>query len=357
MSARIDSFLQLAVEQQGSDLHLVSGQAPRIRIHGQLQEVRFRSLSTEDLDDILREVLSPRQLAELSEKHAVDFAYDAPGVGRFRCNFSHHAGGTAAVLRTIPTQVPTLDDLGLPASLKLAVSQPKGLLLVTGPTGSGKSTTLAAMVDHINATRRGHIITIEDPIEFVHDYKQCVITQREVGTHATSFADALRGALREDPDVILVGELRDAETIALAVTAAETGIQILGTLHTSGAARAIDRILNVFPPRRQEQVRAMLADSLRLIVSQVLLRTGDGSGRIAAAEVLVNTHAVASMIRSGNTHKLESVLQTGSGSGMQSLDAALRRLVENAEISGEEAHLHAFDKSLFERFVARREMN
>jgi twitching motility protein PilT len=229
------------------------------------------------------------------------------------------------------------------------------MILITGPTGSGKSTSLAALVDHINETRKGHIITLEDPIEFVHDYKQCVITQREIGVHVPSFAEGVRSAQREHPHAILVGEMRDPETIGLAVTAAETGIQVLGTLHTSGAARTINRILNVFPSGRREQVRAMLADSLRMVVSQVLLRTPDRQGRVAATEVLMNTHAVASMIRTGNSHKLESVLQTGSAAGMQSMDACLRRLVEEGWIDGEEAYNHATDKGLFTRFVARQD--
>ena len=355
MNARIDSFLQLALEQGGSDLHLVSGQAPRVRIHGDLHEVRFRPLAAEDVESMLMEILDPHQVLELETTHAVDFAYMAQGLGRFRCNFSRHSRGCVVVLRAIPTLVPTIDGLQLPGSLKLAASQPKGMILITGPTGSGKSTTLAALVDHINDTRKGHIITLEDPIEFVHDYKQCVVTQREVGYHVPSFAEGVRSALREDPDVILVGEMRDPETIGLAVTAAETGIQVLGTLHTSGAARTINRILNVFPPGRREQVRAMLADSLRMVVSQVLLRTPDRQGRVAATEVLINTHAVASMIRTGNSHKLESVLQTGSAAGMQSMDACLRRLVDEGWIDGEEAYHYATDKGIFGRFVARRD--
>jgi twitching motility protein PilT len=347
MSARIDAFLQLALEQSGSDLHLVSGLAPRIRVHGALQVVHFRELSLEDLELMLGEIMSPEQNQRLATHSAIDFAY-AGELGRFRCNAYRHARGVGAVLRAIPSEVPALDGLGLPDSIKLAVSQPKGLVLVTGPTGSGKSTTLAAMVDHINAARFGHIVTIEDPIEYVHSYKKCVVTQREVGVHSPSFAEALRDALREDPDVVLVGEMRDAETIGLALTAAETGIQVLATLHTSGAARTIDRIINVFPSRRQEQVRVMLADSLRMIVSQQLVRAADGSGRIAVAEILINTHAVASMIRTGNSHKLESAIQTGGSAGMQSLDATLRTLVRAGTITTEEAHAHALEKGQFE---------
>jgi twitching motility protein PilT len=352
MNARIDAFLQLAVEQGGSDLHLVSGLQPRIRVNGFLQTVHFRQLSREDIELLLGEIMTPQQRQEFAEHSATDLAYDGGTLGRFRCNAYRHVRGLGVVLRAIPTRVPVLAELGLPDSVRMAASQPKGLVLVTGPTGTGKTTTLAAMVDLINSTRRGHIVTIEDPIEYVHAYKKCVVTQREVGVHSPSFAEALRDALRQDPDVILVGEMRDVETIALALTAAETGVQVLGTLHTSGAARTIDRIINVFPARRQDQIRVMLADSLRMIVSQRLARTRDGGQRIAVVEILINTHAVASMIRSGNSHKLESAIQTGQSAGMQSLDTALRTLVRDHTISAEEAHACAINKVQFEHLLA-----
>lgn len=352
MSARIDAFLQLAVEQGGSDLHLISGLQPRIRVNGLLQMVHFRQLSREDIELLLGEIMTSQQRQEFSLHSAIDLAYDGGTLGRFRCNVYRHSRGLGVVLRAIPTRVPTLAELGLPDSVRLAVSQPKGLVLVTGPTGTGKTTTLAAMVDLINASRRGHIVTIEDPIEYVHAFKKCVVTQREVGVHSPSFAEALRDALREDPDVILVGEMRDAETIALALSAAETGVQVLATLHTSGAARTIDRIINVFPPRRQDQIRVMLADSLRMIVSQRLARTRDGGQRIAVVEILINTHAVAAMIRSSSSHKLESAIQTGQAAGMQSLDATLRTLVRDGMISAEEAHACAIDKIQFEHLLA-----
>jgi twitching motility protein PilT len=355
MSARVHAFLELVVHQKGSDLHLVSGQSPCIRMNGLLHRVRFRDLSNDDVEQMLAEIMSERHTRELDEKLAVDFGYEAEGLGRFRVNAYRHLRGTAAAMRFIPAAVPTLEELGLPASIRMQTLQPKGLTLVTGPTGSGKSTTLAAMIDLINETRKGHVITIEDPIEYLHDHKQCVVSQREVGIHAPSFSEALRHALREDPDVILVGELRDLDSIALALTAAETGIQVLGTLHTSGATRTVDRIVNVFPARRQDQIRSMLADSLRMIVSQQLVRTTDGSRRLAAVEILVNTHAAASMIRSGNAHKLESVIQSGAASGMQSLDATLKDLVRRSVIPPEEAHAHALDKAQFERVVASRE--
>jgi twitching motility protein PilT len=263
----------------------------------------------------------------------------------------HHRGGLAAAFRAIPSIPPKLETLGLPGVVQHMLAVGKGLVLVTGPTGSGKSTTLAGMVGHLNETLRGHIVTVEDPIEFVHDYKKCVVSQREVGAHTSSFAEALRSAVREDPDVIMVGEMRDPETISLALTAAETGVMVLGTLHTNGAVRCVDRIVNVFPGRRQDQVRTMLADGLRLVVSQQLVRKADRSGRIVAADVLVSTSAVSSMIRQGNTHKLISAIQTGQRSGMQSLDAVLMDLVRREVITGDEAYDHAVERSAFEQFA------
>ena len=355
MSTRLHTFLELAVQQGGSDLHLVTGQMPCIRIGGVLHRVRFRELSPEDLEQILLEFMSERQVAELNEKFAVDFAYEAPGLGRFRANVYRHARGLAAALRVIAPTVPTLEDLGLPPVIRHQVLQPKGLILVTGPTGSGKSTTLAAMVDLLNATRRGHIITIEDPIEFVHPVKSCVVTQREIGTHSPTFAEALKNAVREDPDVILVGELRDLESISLALTAAETGIQVLATLHTASAGKTIDRVINVFPARRQDQIRAMLAESLRMVVSQRLVRALEGGKRLAAAEILVNTHAAAAMIRGGNSHKLESVIQAGGSLGMQSLDAVLKDLVRRKVIEPEEAERNVSERGSFETGPAPRD--
>jgi twitching motility protein PilT len=348
---RVHTFLELAVNQGGSDLHLVSGEVPRIRINGVLEPVRFRELSRDDMERLLAEVLTDPQRARLDREMSVDFAYAVAGLGRFRVNAYHHARGLAAALRVVPETLPPLEDLGFPPQVKELVRQPKGLTLVTGPTGSGKSTTLAAIVDYLGRTRRGHIITIEDPIEFVHPFRSCVITQREVGAHAPSFAEALRDAVREDPDAILVGELRDIETIGLALTAAETGIQVLGTLHTNGAGRCVDRIINVFPARRQDQVRTMLADSLRLVVSQQLVRLADGSARRLVADVLVNTAAVASMIRNGNTHKIGTLMQSGGRQGMQLLDNVLLEMLRGEAITGEEAWEHAVDKAPFERYL------
>jgi len=320
-----------------------------------LHKVRFRELSEGDMERILGEFLEPEVARRLDQHLSVGFAYEVPGVGRFRANICRHHRGLAAAFRTISKRIQTLDELGLPPAVKMTVAQPKGLTLVTGPTGSGKTTTLAAVVDYINVSRKGHIITIEDPVECLHDYKKCVVTQREIGTHSPSFSEALRNAMREDPDVIMLGELRDLESISLALTAAETGIQILGTLHTNGASRTIDRIVNVFPARRQEQIRSMLAESLRMIVSQQLVPNVDGSGRILAAEILLNTHAAASMIRSSNSHKLSSVIQAGGKVGMQSLDSVLKDLIRKEAITVEEAYEHAVDRTQFENQLARRE--
>ncbi len=352
---RIDTFLELAVKQGGSDLHLVSGQSPRVRIHGVLHRVRFRELSVEDLQGMLEDCMPEVLRTKLAGIATIDFAYSVEGLGRFRVNVFRHTGGVAAALRVIPEKIPTLDDLGMPDAVKMQVSQPKGLVLVTGPTGSGKSTTLAAMIDHINATRRGHIITLEDPIEFVHGFKQCVVSQREIHVHARSLAEALRDAVREDPDVILVGELRDTDAIRHALSAAETGIQVFGTLHTSGASRTIDRILNVFPGPEQDQVRTMLADSLSMIISQKLLRTSDGAKRVAAAEILINNHAARTIIRTGNSHKLQSVIQSGQRVGMQSFTMVLKELVRRGTVTAEEAFEHATDKTSFEDLAPQME--
>lgn len=353
---RIDSFLELAIKQGGSDLHLVSGQPPRIRIGGTLHRVRFRDLSVEDLQRIAGEIMNEEQKAVLEEKKAVDFAYQSEELGRFRVNVYHHVHGYAAALRHISDTTPSFESLNLPESIRTHITSPKGLTLVTGPTGSGKSTTLASLVDYLNETRKGHIITIEDPIEFIHKPKQCAITQREVGAHSPTFGDALRDAVREDPDVILVGEMRDMETISLALTAAETGAQVLGTLHTNGAPRTIDRIVNVFPARRQEQIRSMLAESLNMVVSQQLCRTTEeGNKRRAAVEVLINTPASAAVIRSGSSHKLASVIQSGARVGMQSLDSVLRSYVQQGLITAQEAYERAIDRAQFERLIVREE--
>jgi twitching motility protein PilT len=349
--SRINTFLELVIRQGGSDLHVVSGLTPRARIFGTLEPIRFRELSSEEIQRILSEFMTQEQRIAYDRDKHVDFAYVVDGLGRFRVNVYHHMRGIAAAFRVIPTHVPSIEELGLPPVIAGSVSTPRGLTLVTGPTGSGKSTTLAAMVDHINRTRRGHIITIEDPVEFVHEYKKCVVTQREVGIHAESFSEALKHALREDPDAVLVGEMRDLETIHLALTAAETGVLVLGTLHTNGAARSIERLISVFPARIQEQVRSVIAESLRMVVSQQLVRKADGSGRLAVPEILINNQSCSSMIRGGRTHQLASVIQAGARVGMQSLDTNLRDLVRREVITGEEAYERAIEKTKFERFL------
>jgi len=351
---RIDAFLELVVQQGGSDLHLVAGQPPRIRLNGELQPVRFRELSPGDIAGLIADIMTPELAARLEAEWAIDFAYQSETCGRFRANVYRHTGGVAAALRVVSSQIPSLESLGLPSVVQQTLAIPKGLVLVTGPTGSGKSTTLAAMVDHLNGTLRGHVITIEDPIEYVHENRQCVITQREIGAHAPNFAEALRSGVREDPDAILVGEMRDLETISLALTAAETGIQVLGTLHTSGAVRCVDRMVNVFPAKRQEQVRTMLADCLRLVVSQQLVRRADGKGRVAAAEIMLNNSGIANLIREGKTDQMQNAIQTGGLQGMQSLDAALRKLLDAKIISGKEAYMKAIVKKDFERFLGSR---
>jgi twitching motility protein PilT len=295
----------------------VTGQLPCIRIAGVLHRVRFRELSLEDVEQILLEFMNEQQIAELNEKSAVDFAYEVPELGRFRVNVYRHARGLAAALRVISPNIPTLERPGPAAGHPVPDAARQRADPRHRAHRLGQSTTLAAMVDLLNATRKNHIITIEDPIEFVHPIKLGVVTQREVGTHSPTFAEALRNAVREDPDVILVGELRDLESISLALTAAETGIQVLATLHTASACKTIDRVINVFPARRQDQMRAMLAESLRMIVSQRLVLAAGGGKRFAAVEVLVNTHAAAAMIRAGNSHKLESVIQAGGNVGMR----------------------------------------
>ncbi len=344
---RIDTFLELVVNQQGSDLHLVSGNPPRIRLYGDLFPVKYRNLTADETADLLYETMPAGVRQFFDSRYSLDYAYEAPGLGRFRVNAFRHLRGLGAVFRVIPAAVQTLDDLALPAVLKPLCREKKGLILVTGPTGSGKSTTLAAMVDFINRERKGHIITIEDPVEFIHHGKGCLFSQREVKLNTPSFAAALRSALREDPDVILVGELRDLETIGLAVTAAETGILILGTLHTNGAAATVDRMINVFPASEQPRIRAMLSTTLRSVISQQLVRRADGKGRLAALEILLNTAATANLIREGKTSQILNVIQAGASMGMQSLDSVLHGLFDSKLITGNEAYRKALNKEEF----------
>ena len=348
---RIDTFLELLVKQDGSDLHLASGNPPRLRVLGELVSVKYRELSAAETMSLLSDIMPPRVREAFEQRCSVDFAYALEGLARFRVNVYRHINGVGAVLRVIPSGIRTMEDLGLPPVLTSLCQQKRGLLLCTGPTGSGKSTTLAALIDYINSNRKGHILTIEDPIEFMHRNKSSLVTQREVGFDTPSFASALKSALREDPNVILVGEMRDVETISLAVTAAETGILVFGTLHTNGAAATVDRIVNVFPPGEQGRIRSMLSTSLLGAVSQQLLRRSDGKGRVAALEILVNNAAVANILRDGKTEQIATALQSGSLQGMQSMDAALKRLLDARQIMGHDAYRKAIDKKLFEMYA------
>lgn len=349
--ARIDSFLDLLVKQDGSDLHLVSGNPPRIRLHGELIGVKYRELTAAETMALLNEIMPEPARAAFEQRSSIDFAYAIAGLARFRVNVYRHVNGVGAVLRVIPTVVKSMEQLGLPSVLASFCQQRKGLVLCTGPTGSGKSTTLASLVDHVNTTRKGHILTIEDPIEFVHQNKSSLISQREVGFDTLSFSAALHSALREDPNVILVGEMRDLETISLAVTAAETGILVFGTLHTNGAAATVDRIVNVFPPGDQGRIRSMLSTSLLGVVSQQLVKKSDGKGRVAALEILVNNPAVSNILRDGKTEQIATAIQSGSLQGMQSMDTALRKLMDAKLITGKEAYRKAINKREFDMYA------
>jgi twitching motility protein PilT len=325
--ATMQELLAEAADKGASDLHLSSGQPPLLRVHGDLVRVERPPLAPEDVKALVYSIMNEKQRAIFEEVHEVDFACELPEKGRFRVNVFVHSRGPGAVLRTIPTKIPSLDALDLPPILKELCNRERGLVLVTGPTGSGKSTTLAAMVDVINQTWDAHILTVEDPIEFVHPPKRCLVNQREVGPHTDSFSNALRSALREDPDVILVGEMRDLETISLALTAAETGHLVFGTLHTSSAPKTIDRIIDVFPAGQQGQIRTMLAESLEAVVAQTLLKK-KGGGRVAACEILVGVPAVRNLIRENKLHQIASMMQTGQRAGMQTSDMAVADLVK-----------------------------
>ncbi|MBP2670092.1 MAG: twitching motility protein [candidate division NC10 bacterium] len=348
--SRIDRFLELVAKQHGSDLHLVAGNPPRIRLYGDLLPVEYRELDTQEVADLVSQTMTDAVRRAFERRWSLDYAYEVGGLARFRVNAFRHLGGLGAVFRVIRTAIRSLDDLGMPPVLKTFCKQKRGLILVTGPTGSGKSTTLAAMVDCINEDRREHIITIEDPVEYVHPQKKCLISQREIGLNAESFAGALRSSLREDANVVLVGELRDLETISLAVTAAETGILVLATLHTNGAAATVDRMVSVFPAAEQALIRSMLSTSLCGVASQQLVRRVDGKGMLAAVEVLVNNAAVANLLREGKTDQLASVIQSGALVGMQTMDAALRHLLDAKLIGGNEAYRRASNKAAFEQF-------
>lgn len=345
---QIDDFLRQLIARNGSDLHLVAGQPPRIRIYGALQPLRSEPLSQDEAKDLLVTIMSAQMRADFDEHDSCDFAYSLQGEARFRVNVFRHLGGMGSVMRAIPSQAKTLDELKMPPVLKTICRHTQGLILVTGKTGSGKSTTLAAMIDEINNTINGHILTIEDPIEFVHERKNCLISQRELGIHTRSFADALHSGLREDPDVILVGEMRDLDTISIAVTAAEMGILVMGTLHTNGAGATVDRIVNTFPSEKQNHVRTMLSTSLRGVISQQLVPRKGGEGLVAALEIMVNTPAVANIIRQGKLDQLESTMQSGRKDGMVAMDSALKTLLQKDMITGNAAYMAANEKRSFQ---------
>ncbi len=345
--AQIDQFLRVLVQQGGSDLHLSCGSPPVIRVHGHLQRIKFRDLTDADMRALVPEILNSEQRSRLDEQHDVDFAYEIPDVARFRGNAFFQHRGMGAVFRVIPSRVLSAEELNLPPAIRGFTNLNKGLVLVTGPTGSGKSTTLAGMIDLINETRGDHILTIEDPIEFVHQNKQALVNQREVGPHTQSFATALKAALREDPDVILVGEMRDRETISLGLTAAETGHLVFGTLHTNSAHKTVARIIDIFPADQQEQIRAMLSESLRGVVAQQLLRKKDGKGRVAAHEILVGTPAVGNLIRERKTFQIPSLIQTGKRDGMVQMDQSIMALLNSGVVDGQEAFAKSHDKALF----------
>jgi twitching motility protein PilT len=342
----------LVVEQGGSDLHLVSGNPPRIRIHSEIHPVKYRELTVSETRELIHQILPAGLEAEFRRAGQVDFSYEVPSLSRFRVNAFLHHGGVGAVVRVVPTQVKSLDDLDLPPVFRSLCRRRSGFILVTGPTGSGKSTTLAAMVDLINEERSAHVITIEQPVEIIHAPKRSLVSQRDVGIHSSGFADALRSALREDPDVIVVSEMRDLETIRLAVTAAEMGSLVLGTLHTVGAITTVERIINAFPADEQPYIRSMLSTSLSGIVSQTLVRRADGRGRVAAVEVLINNAAVSNLVREGRVDQLTHVIQAGGLQGMQTLENALRRLVDEGLITSEDAYRNARDKSQF-RYIRK----
>ncbi len=345
---QIDEFLRQLVARNGSDLHLIAGQPPRIRIYGELSPIRSEPVSRDEARELLVAIMSAKMREDLDEHDSCDFAYSVEDVARFRVNVFQHLGGMGCVMRAIPSQAKSLDELKMPGILRNMSRNTQGLILVTGKTGSGKSTTLAAMIDEINKTVNGHILTIEDPIEFVHERQQCLISQRELGIHTPSFANALHSGLREDPDVILVGEMRDLETISIAVTAAEMGILVLGTLHTNGAGATVDRIVNTFPSNKQNHVRTMLSTSLRGVVSQQLVPRSSGDGLVAALEIMVNTPGIANIIRQGKLDQLENAMQGGRKEGMITMDSAIKALLDKSIISGKAAYEAAIEKRKFE---------
>ncbi|MEW6678633.1 MAG: type IV pilus twitching motility protein PilT [Pseudomonadota bacterium] len=343
----ISELLAFSVKNKASDLHLSAGLPPMIRVHGDIRRINVPALSNQEVRAMVYDIMSDAQRKTYEEFLEVDFSFELRDVARFRVNAFNQERGAGAVFRTIPSVVLTLEELEAPKIFKEISENPRGLVIVTGPTGSGKSTTLAAMVDYVNENQFSHILTIEDPIEFVHKSKKCLINQREVGPHTHGFAQALRSALREDPDVILVGEMRDLETIRLALTAAETGHLVFGTLHTSSAAKTIDRVVDVFPAAEKEMVRSMLSESIRAVISQTLLKKKDGTGRVAVHEIMIGTPAIRNLIRENKIAQMYSSIQTGQSLGMQTLDQGLTELVRRNVISSAEARAVAVNKDIF----------
>jgi twitching motility protein PilT len=349
----LDRYLKAAAQVGASDLHMTLGREPTVRLHGVLRKLRAPPLSPEENESILLEALTREQRHTLAEYKSVDLCYEAAGLGRFRANVYRQRLGLAGAFRALPQKVPTLEQLGMPPVIERLLSYRQGLILVTGPAGSGKTTTLAAMINHLNETRSEHIITVEDPIEIVHTNKRCTVTQREVHSHTESFAVALRAALREDPDIILVGEMRDLETISIAITSAETGHLVLGTLHTPGAARTVNRLVDVFPPDQMPQIRAMVSESLRGIISQMLLPRADGKGRIDALEILVCTSAIANLIRDDRSFQIPSLMQIGIKQGMRLMDVGLAELVHKGLVKGRDVYDRVEDPVEFDKTLAK----
>jgi twitching motility protein PilT len=347
----IDQFLSVIVDQGASDLHIGEGQPPKMRRHGDVMPIREEAVTRDEAAGMLSEICGPESWELFEERGDLDFAYEMDERSRFRCNFLKQTNGYGAVFRLIPTRIASLEELGIPPVVKQFGHLRGGLVLVTGPTGSGKSTTLAALIDYINGAFSRHIVTVEEPIEFVHNNKRSIITQREVPVDCASFPDGLKAALREDADIVLVGEMRDLETISLALTAAETGLLVFGTLHTNNARKTIDRMVDAFPANKQAQVRAMLANSLRGVLAQLLLKKADGSGRLAVNEILIASPAVSAIIREGATQKLQDVIVAGKGQGMQFMDDAIHALLQAGAVSPHEAFMKAIDKNRFKQFL------
>lgn len=348
---RIDSFLKLGLAQGCSDVHLAVGVPPMLRMHGDLMPIKFRELADTELESYVMEILSDSQKDQFYAGKDLDFSYVAEEGGRFRVNLFHKETGVGAVFRHIPNKVPTLEELNVPPVIRDFCDYHQGMVLVTGSTGTGKSTTLAAMINHLNTTRSLNIISLEDPIEFVHPSQKSQVIQRELGTHLTSFADGVRSAMREDPDVVLVGEMRDADTISMAMTAAETGHLVLGTLHTTSAVKTIDRVIDALPGELREQTKSFLSQSLKAVVTQVLVKTPDGRGRKAIMEILVNNRAISKLIMTDQTHQVPAQLQMGKDQGMQLLDQALMAAIDKNEIDPDDAFRYALDKKKFQRYV------